>query len=93
MIYHVEKVKVKTEADYKTVVNGVPIYFKYTSSSGRAAHKAGGMVHRTQNPSAVTCPECRTILELPVGNLEAEITKMEQGEQEEIPDPSEPPAE
>lgn len=76
MIYHVQRSK-KDEADYSVKYQGSSRYFKFTSSAGRTAYRAGGRLIRTLNPNAVTCPACLSILEIETVDLFEEIERLE----------------
>ena len=76
-IYHVQRAS-KSEADYSVKYQGSTLYYKFTSAAGRTAHKAGGRVIRTLNPSAVTCPTCLSALEIETVDLLEEVARLEE---------------
>ena len=77
-IYHVQVAASEIEADYSVTHQGRTEHYKFSSLRGRTAHKAGGQVVRTRNPSAVTCPDCLSLLGVETFDLAQEIQKIKQ---------------
>ena len=77
-VYHVQVAASKAEADYSVTHQGRTQHYKFSSLRGKTAHKAGGRVVRTMNPSAVTCPDCLSVLKIETFDLNQEIQKVKQ---------------
>lgn len=76
MVYHIEKTD-ELNADYSVQDRGQENFYRFTSETGRAAYKKGGRVRRTTDPNAVTCPDCRSKLNLEMVDLMSHLAREE----------------